>query len=332
MALAERGRLFRQDRRIAANTIRATFAGWFDRGVAAVLLLLALAIAHGWFADRPAVVAAWTALAGGILAGIGAGRAVAARLAFHAFDGLLAADALDPAGRRRYALAWHGVGLFLLSVVLLIVHPPSLRLAIPAYLAGALLGGWTSSVTLPMRISGIARPGWTIRAWSHRPVAGLAAGLFLMLSLWPARSFATTALFALVGIETLLLAMALSMVDDAVVRFMTIAGHRSRRIVLRHARGVIAFVAVALPGCWSIVGSGAAAIVAVAGVAALSLLALRILAYRLHPRRFADFLVSVMTGVLLLVAYALPVALPVVAGIILWQLRRRGRAASWLLA
>ncbi len=77
-------RLFRQDRLIASNKIRATFAGWHDRAIAALMLLAALAVVRAWFADRPSTVAAWTALAAGTVIGIGAGRLVAARLAFHA--------------------------------------------------------------------------------------------------------------------------------------------------------------------------------------------------------------------------------------------------------
>ncbi len=64
-------RLFRQDRRIASNMIRATFAGWHDRAIAAFLLLAALAFAHAWFAERPWWGAAWTALAAGTMIGIG---------------------------------------------------------------------------------------------------------------------------------------------------------------------------------------------------------------------------------------------------------------------
>ena len=69
-------RLFRQDRLIASNTIRATFAGWHDHAIAAFMVLAALAVAHAWFADRPWRVAAWTALGVGTLIGTGAGRLV----------------------------------------------------------------------------------------------------------------------------------------------------------------------------------------------------------------------------------------------------------------
>ena len=327
-------RLFRQDRLIASNTIRATFAGWHDRAIAALMLLAALAFVHAWFTDRPWVVAAWTALAVGGMIGIGAGHLVRTRLAFHAFDGLLAADALHPHTRLRYMTAWHGVGLALLAVATLIVHPSLLVVSVPAYLAGVLIAGLTGGVRMPKRIVGTTRPGWTLRAWSHRPIAGVAAAtvLLLLLLLLPARTLGTNALMAVVGIGTVLLALTLTSVDDAVVRFMTIAGHGSRCIFVHHGKGIATFLAVSVPGCWIILGPVAAGIAAAACVAMLLLLTLRVLAYRLHTKRFADVLVSILAGLLMLVAYSMPVALPVLALAMLWQLQRRGQTKTWLLA
>lgn len=325
-------RLFRQDRMIASNTIRATFAGWHDQAIAALMLLAALAAARAWFVDRPWTVAAWAALAAGTLIGIGAGRLVRARLAFHAFDGLFAADALHPQARRRYMAAWHCVGLALLAVVTLIVRPSLLVVSMPAYFAGMLVAGLTGNFGMPKRLAGTARPGWTLRAWSHRPIAGVAAATVLLLLLLPARALGTNALMAVVGIGTVLLALTLTSVDDAGVRFMTIAGHGSRRIFVHHGKGIATFLAVSVPGCWIILGPVAGGIAAAACVAMLLLLTLRVLAYRLHTKRFADFLVSILTGLLMLVAYSMPVALPVLALAMLWQLQRRGRTKTWLLA
>ncbi|WP_066712121.1 hypothetical protein [Sphingomonas adhaesiva] len=325
-------RLFRQDRLIASNTIRATFAGWHDRAIAAFMVLAALAVAHAWFADRPWRIAAWTALGVGTLIGTGAGRLVGGRLAFHAFDGLLAADALHPQTRRRYMTAWHGVGLTLLAVTTLVVRPSLLVFSVPAYLTGVLIAGLTGGVRMRKRIVGMARPGWTLRAWSHRLIAGVAAATVLLLLLLPARTLGTNALMAVVGIASVLLTLTLTSIDDAIVRFMTVAGHGSRRIFVHHGKGIATFLAVSVPGCWIILGPVAAGIDAAACVAMLLLLTLRVLVYRLHTKRFADFLVSTLTGLLMLVAYSMPVALPVLALAMLWQLQRRGRTKTWLLA
>lgn len=325
-------RLFHQDRLIASNTIRATFASWHDRAIAAIMLVAALAVVRSWFADRPWTIAAWAALVAGTMIGIGTGRLVATRLAFHAFDGVLAADALRAQTRRRYMTAWHCVGIAMLVALTLIARPSLLVVSLPAYLAGALIAGLTGGFVMPKRIAGTTRSGWTLRAWSYRPIAGMTAAMALLLSLLPARSLGTNALMAVVGIGTTLLALMLISVDDAVVRFMTVAGHGSRRVVSFHSKGVATFLVVAGLGCWLMLGPVAAGIVAVTGAAMLLLLTSRILAYRLYGKRFADLLVSILTGLLMLVAYSMPVALPVIVLAILWQLQRRGRTRTWLLA
>ncbi|MBR0560734.1 hypothetical protein [Neokomagataea anthophila] len=210
-------RLFRQDRLIALNTIRVSFAGWHERAIAAFILLVALAVTHAWFAGRPWRAAAWTGCAACTVIGIGAGRLVNARLAFHAFDGLLAADALSSHTCGRYRTAWHGVGLTLMAVATMIVRPALLGISMPAYLTGVLIAGLTGSVRVPKRIAGTARPGWTLRAFLHRPVAGVATAtiLLLLLLLLPVRTIGTNALMAVVGISTMLFALTLTGVDDA---------------------------------------------------------------------------------------------------------------------
>jgi hypothetical protein len=324
--------LFRQDRLIASNTIRATFAGWHDRVIAALMLLAALVAVHAGVADRPWTIAAWATFIAGAMIGIAAGRLIATRLAFHAFDGLLAADALHTPTRQRYRAAWHGVGLVLLGTLTLIVRPSLMMVSLPAYLAGAGVAGLTGGLAIPRRIRGPIRPGWTLRTWLHRPIAGVAAAMVLLLSLFPARTLDVNARMAVAGIGTVLFAVMLTRVDDAIVRFMTIAGHGSRRAIARYAGGIAAFLAVAVPGCWLMLGPVAAGIVAATGATMMLLLTVRVLAYRLHARRFADLLVSIFAGLLMLVAYAMPVALPVITFALLWQLQRRGRGKKWLLA
>ncbi|WP_235512639.1 hypothetical protein [Sphingomonas sp. Leaf17] len=105
--------------------------------MAALILLAIVAGLRAWLVDQPWTVAAWAALGAGVMIGIGMSRAIATRLAFHASDGLLAADALHPRSRRRYRVAWHGVGLASLAAVSLIARPSLLPVSVSAYLAGA---------------------------------------------------------------------------------------------------------------------------------------------------------------------------------------------------
>jgi hypothetical protein len=326
-------RLFRHDCKIMINTVRATLAGWHDRLIAAVMLLAALATIRLWFVDRPWATAAWVACGAGIILGSGAERLVATRLGFHDFDGLLSADSLHQPTRRHYRAAWHGIGLVLLTTITLIARPSLLLVSVAGYLAGVLVARLmnVNGFRMPGMAARRTRPRWVIQSWLNYPAAGAAAAVLLLLFLLPARALGTSALAAVAGIETTLIVLALTIVDDGIVRFMTIAGHGSRYIVARHGKSMALFVAVAVPGCWLILGPVVAGIVAAASFALLLLLILRILAYRLHGKRFADFLVSILVGFLILAAYAMPVALPFVAIAIVWHLQRRGKAKAWLL-
>src|SRR3569832_293425 len=132
-------RLFRHDREIANNTAKANFTGWTDRLITGAMLFLALAFARGWAGDQSWKVAAWAACAVGAGAGIGASRLLAARIAFRRFDGLLAADAVQPAMCRRYKLAWHGIGIAALVFVSLVVRLFLFVFGVLVFGAGAVL-------------------------------------------------------------------------------------------------------------------------------------------------------------------------------------------------
>jgi len=72
--------------------------------------------------------------------GLTAGRLIAVRLAFHAFDGPLAADALRPALRGRYPIAWFAFGLTLLAILTVIALPSLLIAILPGHLIGSFVG------------------------------------------------------------------------------------------------------------------------------------------------------------------------------------------------
>jgi hypothetical protein len=326
-------RLFLHDRRIAINVARATFSKWHDRLIAAFILLVALPVLHSSFADRPWTISAWAGLGAGVMAGLAAGRLVGARLAFHGFDGLLAAEALYPATRRRYAIAWHLFGLAILAAVTLVARPSLLIASLPGYLIGALAGQTMASAALPGTNIRNAPLGRAVRSSAQRPLAGAVAAAILLSSLLlSAHALAAGMVPVVAGVEAAMLVLALTIVDAGTVRFMTIAGHPSWPIVARHAQGTSLFAGVAAPVCWFAFGPLVAGIVIAVSLAALLLLAMRILAYRVHGKRFADLLVAILAALLVLTAFSLPILLPFAAILILWHLQRRAAAKTWLLA
>lgn len=315
------------------NATGATFAAWRDRWLAATLALFALASTRSWALDQSWRVAAWAGLGAGIVIGVTAGRLIAARLAFHGADGVLAAEALRPSARRRYRAAWHLVALTAVTIVTLVARPTLTIVAIPGYLLGALAGHCVAGLAFARLTAGQPAAGRAIRAWVRRPRAGIAAATILLVSLpLLARSLGAGALPAATGVQAAALALALTSVDDGIVRYLTGAGWSTWRVVAYHARGTSLFAGIATPVCGLALGPYAAGVIAAATCAMLLLMALRIMAYRLYPRRAADLVVSILTAILILVAVAMTIFLPLVAIAILWRLDRRAAAATWRIA
>ena len=326
-----RGHLFRLDCRIALNATRAALAGWRDRLNAGFMLVVVLATLHAWFAGRSWQIGAWAALGGGACAGGAAGRLIAARLHFHGTDGLMPALALHPSARRQYRLAAHGIGVAILAAITLIARPALLIVSLPAYLAGAAVAHLTATLAPSGAVFAKARLGRTMRMWLHRLGAGMTAAAAVLLSLVATGTLPSNARVSIVGIGAVVAALALTGVDDATVRFMTVAGQGSWRIVVHHARSMMPFVLLTVPITWLALGPLAAAIAAAACGAMLLVMTMRILTYRLHGRQFADLLVSILAALLILAAYMMPPALPFAALAILWHLHRRAAAKTWLL-
>jgi hypothetical protein len=322
--------LFRHDRQIAVNTAKANFTGWNDRLIAGAMLLLALVFVRAWAGDQSWKVAAWAACAVGAGAGIWASRLLAARIAFHRFDGLLAADAVQAALSRRYLLAWHGIAIAALATVTLVARPSLLIVSVPAYIAGALLAGVTDRLAT-RRIAARPALGRSVRRLLHRPGAGAVAAVILCLSLLPAQALEMEGQLAVIGIEVLLFAAALTPVEQDIVRFKASSGHGPWRIILGYSHGLLLFAVIAAPVCWLVIGPVPASIVLATSAATLLLLAMRVCAYAVHGKRFADFLVSILAGLFALVAWWMIVLLPFVALAALWQLQRRAAAKTWLL-
>jgi hypothetical protein len=326
-------RLFRYDRRIAINATRAIFPQWRDRLLAVTALLIAVAAVRAWFADRPWWVASWQACGASAVCGIACGHLIQARLAFHAADGPLAADALRPRTRLRYAAMWHVTGIATLAAVTVVARAPLLVVSLPGYAAGMVAAHGASGLAAkrwPFMKDGARR--W-IRLWLRHPLAAGVAAIALLVSLALLSSSLTQgALAVIAGVETALLVLALTTIDDGLVRFMAIAGHGSWGTIMRQGRGTALFLGWAVPVCLLVFGQTLAAIVAAIGATGLLLMAMRTLAYRLHRKRSADFLVMVMTTILALAAFAMPIMFPLIAVAILWQLQRRANARTWMLA
>lgn len=325
------GRLFEHDRQIAVNSVRASFESWHDCLIAGVILFVAVVVGRAWFGDRPWEITAWAALGIGAYAGMGTGRIVSARIAFHSFDGVLAADAVQPEYCRRYSLAWHAIGMMTLAAVTLIVRPSLIFISLPAYVAGVLAAGLTTLLPLALS-SGKAAGRWKFRRWLLRPSAGIVAAVVFILSLLAAHALKTNMCLPVIGVEAVFLIVVLATIDQDVVRFRAWSGHGPWRIVVSHSSRLLLFEGITMPVCWLILGAAPTGLVLVASAAMLLFMAMRILTSCVHGNRLADMLVWIFFGMLMLVAYSMIVLAPVVAVAVLWHLYRRAAARTWLLA
>ena len=323
--------LFRHDRMIVINEMRWAFSSWTDRLVAIVVALLALAMLHASLADRPVLVAGSAIAALAAIAGAGAARLMHRRLAFHAYDGTLAAEALDRGQRRAYLVAFHTLALGLLCIAVLAARASLLPLGLAAYLAGAGLGHAVSLMT-----DGLALrrplPGRAIRARLQKPGAGVVAAIGLLLLLLCLRTLGTNPRIALAGTTTVIAVLGLTSLDDAVIRFMTLSGYRTWRIVGLHARGVLVFVAIALPVLLVASEPLLTGIIGAVAMAGLALMAMRILAYRIHTKRAADTLVTLCAAAICATGFAASILMPFVAIAIFWYLNRRAIPQTWMLS
>ncbi len=327
--------LFRYDATIIRNEANAAFPRWTDRLLGLALLAIALAMARAALEDRAFIVAASAVATLALLTGAATARLIERRLAFHAYDGVLAADALIPTTRRHYALACHAIALAGTALVALAARPPLFAVAMAGYLAGAMVGHlarYLGERFATARLVG-QRPfdSRALWRWLERPAAGAAGAVPLLFILVATSRGETAAAPVLAALVTAITVLALTAVDDGVVRFMTLSGHSAWTIVARRARGTLVFTLFAMPICLATATPLVAGLVGAVAAAGLLLMATRILAYRIHARRTADLVVGGCAMVVIVSGAAMPMLLPFVAAAILWQLSRRAGAVTWLL-
>lgn len=329
--IERRHNLLRHDATIVVNAARATFSSWTDRALAIFMVTIALFGLPASLAHQPFVPSASIVTAVAAMIGAGTGRLIRRRLDFHAYDGVLAADALAGSARRSYALFVHLLSSCVLAIGLLVARPGLVAFAAAGYLLGAGCGHLAARLARKGRGRRGRRPGRSARRELRRPTAGLAAAMVVLPVLLLLSSLEPAPFLAAVGAISAIAALSLTIVDDAAVRFMTISGYRAWAIVGIRARAGLIFLAAAGAGSLILAGPLPAQIVVAVTTAALALMAARILAYRVHARRTADMVLSLSGAGLCAIGLAAPILLPPVLAAIFWHLHRRAAPMTWML-
>ncbi len=323
--------LLRHDGTIVINEMQSVFSSWTDRLLAIASLAVALVAIHGSLAHRPLVVAASVVSALAAIVGGGIARLIDRRLEFHAYDGVLAIDAMTPRSRLHYMVAWHVLALGGLCVAILVTRPGLLAFGVAGYLAGAAISLLATRLTMQRGILRWSAFSRTIRVYLQRPSAGIPAAVLVLFVLLSARTLDAGPRSALAGIITVAAVLGLTSVDDAVIRFMTISGYRAWSIAALRARGALVLLAITGPICLVASERLVAGVVGAIVMAGLVLMTMRILAYRIHSRRAADIIVSICVAVVCIAGVAVPLLLPLITAVILRQLHRGSSAKTWML-
>ncbi len=324
--------LLRHDGMIVANEMRAALSSWSDWLIALVVVVSALAAARSALSPRPFLFAATAIAALATAVGARAAWMIEGRLAFHAEDGVLAADAWAEPVRWHYALSVHAWVCVVVTICALIGRPTAAVLAPIGYLIGAGMSHVARRVVPTGESPRRSSPFRGIGPRLQRPIAGAVAAVPVVLVLLLFRSIEPERMAILMLPLSAVAALVLTMLDHHVVRFMTESGYSAGRIIGVHARSLLIFLIPTLVA--SLVWSDRVVTIVIIGVVltALTFMMSRILAYRIHSKRTADTLVSLGAGLVSLTAFAMPMLLPLVVVAILWRLHRRSRPVTWLLA
>jgi hypothetical protein len=330
---ADRWRLVRHDALVLRKGFAAAFSTWRDRLLLAIVLLLGLL----WLRDA-ASKGHWLedvrlGIGIGAVLGWATGRGLLRRLADHAAEGLLAADALDRATRATYLAVGAVLPALALAGLAALAQPAAL-----GWLGAGFLGGIVASRLVPIVFSvrfavGRSRLG-KADGWSGVNPLMLAALLALTSALlgraglaWRGEAGAALILTA----STFLSLAWLVRIDAKSCRFLALAGHGPWRSAA--AQLAPGGACVLLSTSFALLLGGGLAFIAPAlvGVALLAIATARIWLYSLYPRRAADWLLTIALVVLGLLAVAAPPIAPLLLLAIGVDLNRRAARARWMM-
>ncbi|GGO97312.1 hypothetical protein [Stakelama pacifica] len=326
------GRLYKHDSQLAINLARSVFARWQDRILALALLALCVALLRSRVSEMQLPTRTWIALAVGIALGWSAGQLLNARAKFHASDGVIASDALNPKLVRHFLIAFHVAPIALTIALVLMVMPDLVLFAVSGYGAGAYLAYRLAAFSHEKNVSfrwSAASPA--IRALLRNPVIGAIAGALPVFAIALQQGLEPRALQILVTAEITILALLFTTVEYPIVAFMRVSGKAPLSIILYHIKGLAGFGAVVACLIWFGDSTGLAVTVVAIVLAAGFLIAIRILLYCIHFKAIGDLLTGLTIAAIMgAVVIAAPLA-PVLMALLVWNLHRRASARTWLI-
>lgn len=325
--------LVRHDLKIVAGTLR------FIRGKPSDILIfvggipLLLLFARAWVAGLPDRIVSLQSAGFGLLVAFYSAKAIIDRCAYHRTVGPLAAHAQRASELFAFALpflfASQACGLLLL--VILGSHH------VGAWLVGATAGfvaasGWAR---ISCELQGRKFPALAWRGpfprlsrYAALRIAATGAALGAALTALPEKASVTTAIAATCAV---LASLVMGRIDADTIRFRTIIGDTSGKLVRAHI-GRLALFLLSFAATLSLTRNWpAVAATAMIGTAAGALIALRVLALQSFGRRAAEWIVAAIIATTALIGMLFPpLVLLSFTAVLIW-LTQRAHERRWLI-
>lgn len=326
--------LIRHDAAVFGAALCSIFARKSDL-LTLVLVIPALALAgRAWLASLPTEIQTGLAAAlAGLFAFAVAGSAIA-RLEYHRTDGVLA----------RYALETSLASIYLAAALLATAAiAAALGFALglidkwqwlAATMCGACLGSlwaWAKAAlaswrrALPATSRSLAPR--TANALAMIAAAGLMSGAAIALA-----PLDTAIAVPLTVAAALIAAATVAAIDARTVQFRTMIGDGSSTIWIDHAKAIAAFY---IPFSAGLGVGGIATLYAIGaafGAALAIFTAFQVLAFRIFPRRLAEWAITIVFTAITVMAISLPVLAPILLLVALIWFARKAAGRQYLIA
>lgn len=327
-------RIMRHELLLIFNDARGAFSGWSNLLTLLVAVPILLLAARSWFAEVPADQAGFVIALFGFAVGLSATHLLAERVQYHQTLGMLAEEALAV----RSALAPFAI-LLAMAVILAaglagLVHPSGLGYFLAAAGAGIAARG------LLLIVLSASSSGGNYNALSRALLrlagdwcSGLLLGLAVALSAAAGSALlAKEASMALALLLPCIPALALASLDAGSMRFLAQSGFSPWQAIRKHARALVVFGGTIVPVYAMTTDLVTAAFAGGLVIVVLLVMIVRLLCYRLYPKRLADFTASILLIAVILAGIAVPLLAPVVFAVPVVRLWGMASNSTWRIA
>lgn len=327
-------RIMRHELLLLLKGARSAFAGWSNLLTLLVALPILLLVAHAWFTEVPTDRAGLAISLAGFAIGMTATHLVAERVHYHQTLGMLVEEALAPRPTFVSFATLLAMAVAVAAAIAALLYPSGLGYFLAAAGAGIVARGAlliAASTSLSGHNSKVLPRSLLFLTgnWRSGVFLGLAAGFMAATGSVPLANEASMALALLLVCFP---AFALASIDAGSVRFMAQSGFSPWQAIVKQTRALVVFGGTILPVYVLFTDLATAAFAAGIIIVILLFMVVRLLCYRLYPKRLADFTVSIILIATVLAGIAVPLLALVVFAVPVVRLWGMTSARTWQIA